>query len=604
MARFTVAKQTQTQVPDSISALTSVKRGNCETTDGAGLYTSSGQPGRCTASGEFRLTPGGNSSLAACLIPKTASKSAYKDLIAKSGTSSLAQVLSPIIQQDFTGQKQLTLAGHILKIRFASLPAIQKQPKNQQTDARQVSFEGAQLPMASCGAWAVISECESGEHHFAKRLYCGREWCEQCGEDNSASHRRRQARLLPKLQQVKELGYFVIEFPDLARHIGERGISPDIDKGEQVQGWCYSKADLRDTTNIIISVMAGRRGAGGRHRKRTGGYFARGVARWHWFGDKLPGKWNPHLNILVDCGSLLDSVRNQLQPDIEQYRAELASGKQTKAVRRELQGIDMFLRGKSGFLPKPLLNRIKVELREALNCPDLIVHYEKRDSPGKIMHCVHYITRATFRDYSWNQYMAQELYDFRNIRWWGLWKGELAWELKQAEAEGEDIAGLEAVSGLQQGICPDCGKPLRVLHHSHTGQPVQWSQPIDSTYLLIWGAKEIAGTGYYRIPRQAVRFGSTVFSPGEVLRLQELQAKAQAGKSIHPWAIAMRQSVDELWHRTYTYKRIMRRKLEEEWEVTEDTNDIELLGRDNGVGLAIQPKAEAVVGGDGNSLGE
>jgi single-strand DNA-binding protein len=41
-------------------------------------------------------------------------------------------------------------------------------------------------------------------------------------------------------------------------------------------------------------------------------------------------------------------------------------------------------------------------------------------------------------------------------------------------------------------------------------------------------------------------------------------------------------------------------------EIPEDIShlDAELPRRDNGVGLAVQPEAEAVVGGDGNSLGE
>lgn len=512
MAQSRVKEQTQTQRLGSIiTALTTVKRGNSETTDNSGLYTSSEQSGRIDHSRIARLN-------------------AYKESIAKSGTTSLA---------------------------------------------------------SSCGAWAVISECESGQHHFAKRLYCGREWCDVCGKDNSASHKRRQARLLPKLQQVKELGYFVIEFPDLARHVGERGIAPDVDDGEYVKGWCYSKADLRDTTNTIVRVLAGKRGAGGRGSKRVNGYFARGIARWHWFGDKLTGKYNPHCNVLVDFASLLDNVRVELQPSVEEYRQSLAQSKHTKKIKRELQGIEMYQRGKSGYMPKPLLDRIKAELRQALNCPDLIVHYSKRDTPGKIMHCARYVTRATFKDYTWNEYMAQELWNFRNIRWWGNWNAQPVWDLRKAQAEGVDVEGLQAVSNLQLGVCPDCGKPLRVLKHNHnTAGPVRWSKPIDSTYLLIWSAKEIAGTGYYRIPYQA-RSG-TIFTPGEILRLQTLETKARRGPSVGEFARAMRRSVDDLWRSTRTYKAMYRHMLGDA-----DREDTELLGRVNGDGLAIQPKAEA-----------
>lgn len=568
----------------STVALATVKRGTDKTTDNSGLDTGSGQPG----------DPGDRQ--AACLTPP---ELAYKDLIAKSGTTTL----SPTIQQDFTGQKQLTLARHILQTRLSPIPKTKQQPGDVKRDIRQVDLDGSvQLPMATCGAWAIIAECESGQHHFAKRLYCGREWCDVCGQDNSASHKRRQARLLPKLQQVKQVGYFVIEFPDSVRHIGERGISPDSDNGEIVSGWCYSKTDLRDTTNTIVDVLAGKRGAGGRGSKRVGGYFARGIARWHWFGDKKPGKYNPHLNVLVDFDSLGDSVRGELQPVIESYRASLSTGKQTKRVRRELQGIDMFLRGKSGYMPKPLLDRIQTELRESLNCRDLIVHYEWRDSPGKIVHSVRYITRATFRDSTWDAYMAEELYNFRNIRWWGSWQGESAWQLEQAKAEGENVDGLETVSKLQAGVCPDCGQPLRVLHHSdRAGEPVHWSQPIDSTFLLIWGAKEIAGTGYYRIPSQ-VRSG-TVFSPGEILRLQELRA-GHRFDAVH--RLGRSPDDDELRHKVNRLKldklKAHRGLSAAMWfgfsaGAEDDDDEIELPGRANGDGLVIRPKDEA--GGDG-----
>ncbi|MBA7672644.1 hypothetical protein ES703_80828 [subsurface metagenome] len=362
------------------------------------------------------------------------------------------------------------------------------------------SLAKSATPQKSCGAWAIISECESGDHHFGKKIYCGREWCEVCGEDNSASHKRRQARILPRIQQVKELGYFVVEWPDWARHIGEKGINPDLDQGEKVAGWCYSKAELQDTTKAIIEVMAGRRCG---RRGRVGGYFPRGIGRWHWFGDKIPGKWNPHFNILVD----------------------------------------------SAYLEKPQLEEIKASLRAALNCPELIVHYSYFDKPGQMVQKVRYITRATFLNDQWNPYMARELFNFRNIRWWGSWKGAVAWELKELEGEGEDIAGLEAVSSLQRGICPDCGRPLKAIrHNSRTGQAVVWSRPIDSVYLKIWDSREISGSGYYRIPGTKSRYRS-IFSPEEILKLEQLEVRARASPSVSPQVRLARRYTNEFWER-------------------------------------------------------
>jgi hypothetical protein len=253
-------------------------------------------------------------------------------------------------------------------------------------------------PSGQCGVWAVLSECESGKHHFAKRIVCGKEWCPECGHEDSAAHKRRQSRLIKKMQQISSLAYYVIEFPDKYRHIGRHAIDGDPD---EVKGWCYSKADLRDTANTIINVMAGKRmGKEG----RVGGFYARGLLRWHYFGDKVEGKWNPHANVLVE----------------------------------------------GGYIEPEKLQEIKTALRDALNCPDLIVHYSYAETPGQIMHKLKYVTRATFLNYDWNPYMAEELYNFRNQRWWGIWKDEPAWVLCKAEAEGADISGLERLPFLRQ----------------------------------------------------------------------------------------------------------------------------------------------------------
>ena len=324
----------------------------------------------------------------------------------------------------------------------------------------------------ACGKWAVLAQCSSGKHHFAKKILCGKEWCPVCGENGSAVHKRRQARLLPKVQQLSQLGYWVIEWPEVYRHIGRRGLHSDPD---DVVGWCYNKKDLRDTTTAIVDVLAGKRMG---RRGRVGGYFDRGIPRWHWFGDKLPGKWNPHENVLVDGG--------HLEPE--------------------------------------RLEQIKADLRAALNCPDLIVHYSYCRTPGEMVQKVRYVTRATFRNYDWDPYMAEELWRFRNTRWWGKWDAEPVWELTQAEAEGEDIASLELVSRLKDGKCPDCGLPLKVTGHNHkTGKPVMWSRPVDSTYLLVWGAAQIADTGYYRIPHQ--EWGGYSLSPETLLRLNEMKRR-------------------------------------------------------------------------------
>ena len=79
---------------------------------------------------------------------------------------------------------------------------------------------------------------------------------------------------------------------------------------------------------------------------------------------------------------------------------------------------------------------------------------------------------------------------------------------------------------VNAGICPDCGQPLKKLYHNHkTDKDVFWSRPVDSIYLDIWQAEEIAGTGYYRINHNRDWSGYT-FSPSELIKLEEMESEA------------------------------------------------------------------------------
>lgn len=262
----------------------------------------------------------------------------------------------------------------------------------------------------NCPSWVVFGQCKNG-HRWAKELHCGKEWCPTCGEDDSIAHRRRIARLLPKFQQVKHLGYFVIEFPDDYRYL---------------RGWVRSKKALQIATSRVVGVLGGERS----HGKRRGGHFPRGLVRWHWFGDKAIGKWNPHINVLVD----------------------------------------------SGFLSPGELEAIKGKLRKALLCPKLIVNYEYTDEVGKMAHILKYVTRSTFRNESWDDKMAHELWNFRNIRWWGNWDEPKVWN-------SED----EKISELESGCCPKCH------------EKIEWSKPMNRFWLYTEPNVKEIGAGYYEL---------------------------------------------------------------------------------------------------------
>jgi rRNA maturation protein Nop10 len=118
-------------------------------------------------------------------------------------------------------------------------------------------------------AWFVPGEDTTG-HRFVKEVVCGKEWCPVCGADGSTAHNRRFARWLPKIQQMKTIGYFVFTIP------------------EELRAKYRTKKALgqlgHDTQELLKSY----------------GY-RRGLRRYHWFGDKST-KWHPHLNIMVDGG--------------------------------------------------------------------------------------------------------------------------------------------------------------------------------------------------------------------------------------------------------------------------------------------------------------
>jgi len=314
--------------------------------------------------------------------------------------------------------------------------------------------------VGKCGSLFQVADDVPGLHHFGKRILCYQEWCSRCGKMDSAAHQRRKARWIDKARQLKQAGYVTIEWP-----LADRG------KLRIQESW----RNAMDTAGGVLF---------GKHTKRQwreGGFFLRGLEAWHWFNDDKPGYradvFNPHMNFLVDASSF---------------------GKRGKMSREELA-------------------EFKGALREAFGIPKLIVHYNYGDNPGWIFHKLRYITRATFLNREWDNALADELYGFRRTRSFGKWNDEPVWDLKEAEAEGENTAGLEAVSLLQKHICPCCGAQLAVrgykmLTNPKTGQsalvidrktglpmPIYWSKPLPSILLEASEAMEI-GSHYYQIP--------------------------------------------------------------------------------------------------------
>lgn len=265
-----------------------------------------------------------------------------------------------------------------------------------------------------CPGYWIQGNCENG-HRYAKELYCGREWCEVCGEEWSATHQRRFARWINKATQVRTMGYFVFTIP------------------EELRSKYRTKRALSRLGHQVQELL------------RSYGY-SRGLRRWHFFGDRST-RWHPHLNVLVD----------------------------------------------GGYLAPEKLDLIKAAYAGILGCQVIDVNYRYRRSPGEKVHSLKYVTRATFRDYSWDPRMALELRGFRNQLWWGSgkWEQEPAWSLDDLQGPGkQDLAELDAraVESLESGICPSCGLPL------------DWGKVQPISALAAQEGKRSLGAGYWELP--------------------------------------------------------------------------------------------------------
>jgi hypothetical protein len=139
----------------------------------------------------------------------------------------------------------------------------------------------AQKPVGQmCGSLALVGETASGKR-IAKRICCGREWCEECREQ---AHNRRIARIVKRLLQVDPMGYGVITFP------------------EEVRPLMRNPRTLALLGKKLRSLL----------RKRG---YQKIYCRWHFFGDKST-KHNPHLNVFCDGGYLPPGQLSDLKDDI------------------------------------------------------------------------------------------------------------------------------------------------------------------------------------------------------------------------------------------------------------------------------------------------
>jgi hypothetical protein len=337
-----------------------------------------------------------------------------------------------------------------------------------------------------CGGWALLGRCENRDFYVAKQIVCGKEWCPDCGKNDSPAHHRRLSRWLSsenkqtgvityKAQSMQSVGYFVIELPldcrDALKGVQYKEKQVKVKANGKYTGevktiMSRELPGLKDFQRRAIKPLKGKHTRVG----LAGGFFKRGLYRWHWFnsleGDDVPmlsPGFNPHLNILVDSG--------YIQPDD--------------------------------------LETIKKAIRKSVGIDNLIINYSYHEGPAEIYQKVKYVTRATFRLESWDTEFADDLFDFRNGSWWGTWDKEPTWTLKEAEADvNEDVVKLN------NNKCPICGGDIKWCSHV-----------IDITWVqTIWQSKLI-GDGYYKVPVRD--WTGERLSPERVFELDRLSARSK-----------------------------------------------------------------------------
>ena len=304
-------------------------------------------------------------------------------------------------------------------------------------------------------------------HNFAKEIYCGREWCPVCGPKNSAAHLRRFARWLPKVQSVESIGYFVIEMPLKGR-----------------ERW-HSKAGLERAGKLITSVFKGdceikqRRKSGEiitkeMVRQIRDRWYEKGLRRVHFFGDAP------------------ESIGQAIEQEQSVEQLPLSDEFSTKKYNPHF---NVLVPG--GFLSDAKLEYIKAMLRAAFNEPTLIVNYSFTKEPGRIVHLLKYVTRATFLDIRWDKFLAGSLYGYRNMRSWGKW------DIDNPHWSLDDLVG--DTTGEVAGVNIDAINALGECHCYLDGLPITWSRPQPISSLHFMQEKQpgkilALGAGYYRLP--------------------------------------------------------------------------------------------------------
>lgn len=170
---------------------------------------------------------------------------------------------------------------------------------------------------------------------------------------------------------------------------------------------------------------------------------SRGLVRWHFFGGNSIS-FHPHLNLILD----------------------------------------------SGRLSKRFLTTLRLYLQSVLDISNIVFHYSFVTEIPKIIHILKYVTRSTFKVKSWDEFFADELYNFRNQTSFGSWKDPEIWP------KSIDLSKFDHIISIQNKECPLC-------RDSGIKSLITWrKKPLPYIFLLALiqsGATQPIGAGYHII---------------------------------------------------------------------------------------------------------
>jgi len=250
------------------------------------------------------------------------------------------------------------------KDAFSSIVAAPIPQKNYKYKFKRIKDAPRNLYTCSNNGF-LIGQNASLDHTYFKKVFCGREWCECCGADQSITHQRRISRAYPKIMSLDCVGYLVITVPAELRN-------DFMNKKILLKFKDYWKRKIK-------------RDLGQKEKGQNKDMC--GLIRYHWAGDDNK-TFKPHLNILIN-NAWIETKQ------LETWRHELRAWFKTTF---KLKG------------PKiPVAN----------------IYYQYTKEPGKIYHRLKYITRATlhkFESPELKNFFNIDMKNFKNTTVFGKFK--------------------------------------------------------------------------------------------------------------------------------------------------------------------------------------